>query len=48
MFNDAHFKQPCVYTINMWKRIGEKHLAQLMGERRVNLIFSTNTGWDVS
>ena len=26
----------------------EKHLAQLVGEGGVNLIFSPNTGWDVS
>ena len=35
-------------TINVWERIGEKHLAQLVGEGRVNLIFLPNTDWDVS
>ena len=35
-------------SINVWERIGEKHLAQLVGGGRVNLIFSPNAGWDVS
>ena len=35
-------------TINVWERIGEKHLAQLVGEGGVNLIFLPNTDWDVS
>ena len=38
----------CTTTINVWGRIGENHLAQLVGGGRVNLIFSPNTGWDVS
>ena len=38
----------CTTTVNVWERIGEKHLAQLVGEGRVNLILSPNTGWDVS
>ena len=40
-----------VTTINVWERIGEKHLAQLVGEGGgVYLIFSPNTGpgWDVN
>ena len=31
-------------SINVWERIGEKHLAQLVGGGRVNLIFSPNAG----
>ena len=39
---------PLTTTINVWERIREKHLAQLVVEGRVNLIFLPNTGWDGS
>ena len=38
----------CTTTINVWERIGEKYLAQLVEEGACQLIFSPNTGWDVS
>ena len=41
-----------VTTINVWERIGEKALSTILHslweKGRVNLIFSPNTGWDVS
>ena len=48
MANSGH----CTTTINVWERIGEKTLSNILHiswERgRVNLIFLPNIGWDVS
>ena len=39
----------CTTTINVWERIGEKHLAQLVGEGACQPdTFHHITGWDVS
>ena len=38
----------CTTTINVWERIGEKHLAQLVGEGACQPDILPNTGWDVS